>query len=81
MTGLPFAFAVWASNKKINDDFIQEFNLALKFGLDHRKEILSQLPDYTNFDPEYYLMNNLDFNLDGLKREAISKFLDLVKAL
>ena len=80
-TGLPFAFAVWAANKKIKDEFIYEFNSALEFGLNKREHILSQLPEYNHFNLEDYLMNRLDYNLDQLKREAISKFLELVKAL
>ena len=80
-TGLPFAFAVWASNKKINPEFISGLNSALKFGIDNRELILSQLPQYNGFDLQDYLMNRLDFNLDNLKREAIDKFLKLVKEL
>ena len=80
-TGLPFAFAVWASNKKINPKFILEFNSALKFGIDNRELILSKLPQYNGFDLQDYLLNRLDFNLDNLKREAIGKFLQLVKEL
>lgn len=80
-TGLPFAFAVWASNKKINPEFISEFNSALKFGIDNRELILSKLPQYNGFDLQDYLVNRLDFNLDNLKREAIGKFLQFVKEL
>ena len=80
-TGLPFAFAVWAANKKIKDEFIYEFNSALEFGLNNRKYILSQLPENNHFNLEDYLMNRMDYNLDELKREAIFKFLDLVKVL
>ncbi|WP_026898318.1 menaquinone biosynthetic enzyme MqnA/MqnD family protein [Daejeonella oryzae] len=80
-TGLPFAFAVWAANKKIEPAFISEFNLALKFGLANREQIIPGLPEYKNFDLADYLMHKLDFNLDEKKKEAISKFLDLVKDL
>jgi len=80
-TGLPFVFAVWAANKKIPQDFINEFNSALKFGLDHRKEMIAQLPSHKDFDLEDYLMNHVDFNLDSKKKEALEKFLGLVKSL
>ncbi|MGY8989788.1 MAG: MqnA/MqnD/SBP family protein, partial [Flavobacteriales bacterium] len=33
MTGLPFVFACWISNKNIDENFLSEFNSALKFGL------------------------------------------------
>lgn len=80
-TGLPFAFAVWASNKPVSEEFIAEFNEALKFGLDHREEILTELTPRNDFDFEDYLMNRINYHLDEKKREAISKFHELIKAL
>jgi chorismate dehydratase len=49
-TGLPFVFAVWASNKPIPEDFKIAFNEALKYGLDHRKEVISGLDEIENLD-------------------------------
>ena len=80
-TGLPFVFAVWAANKPIAEDFAIAFNVALKYGLDHRREVISELPRHNNFDLKDYLMNRINFNLDNKKREALSRFLDLVKTL
>ena len=34
-TGLPFVFACWIANKEIDEDFIKEFNKALKFGVNN----------------------------------------------
>ena len=80
-TGLPFAFAVWAANKPVSEAFVDEFNAALKFGLDHRAEVLKELTPRADFDFEDYLMNRIDYDLSTRKREAINLYLDLVKAL
>ncbi len=80
-TGLPFTFAAWIANKPIPQEFIDEFNISLKFGLDHRAEVLKQLPERPDFDLEDYLMKKLDFDLTQDKKKALYLFLDYIKAL
>jgi chorismate dehydratase len=80
-TGLPFVFAAWIANKSIPQDFIAEFNQALKVGLDQRAELLKELPTRPDFDLEDYLMHKLDFDLTDDKRKALYLFLDYIKAL
>lgn len=80
-TGLPFVFAVWASNKPIPEDFKIAFNNALKYGLDHRKEVIAGLPEVENLDLEDYLTRKIDFNLDEQKLIALEKFLGLIRTL
>lgn len=80
-TGLPFAFAVWASNKPIPEAFKLAFNAALKLGLDHREDVLKSLSKVENFDLDDYLMKKVDFNLDDEKLKAISKFHQLIREL
>jgi len=80
-TGLPFVFAVWASNKPIPEDFKIAFNAALKFGLENRKEVIAGLAKVEKLDLDDYLMYKIDFNLDQDKLIALAKFLDLIKAL
>jgi chorismate dehydratase len=80
-TGLPFVFAAWIANKPIPTDFIQQFDKALKYGLDHRKELLKDLPQHPDFDLEDYLINKLDFDLTEDKKKALYLFLDYIKAL
>jgi chorismate dehydratase len=80
-TGLPFVFAAWIANKPIPADFVTEFNSALKTGLDHRAELLKELPSRADFDLEDYLMHKLNFDLTEDKREALYLFLDYIKAL
>jgi chorismate dehydratase len=80
-TGLPFVFAAWIANKPIPADFIKDFNQSLKFGLDHRAELIKTLPSRPDFDLEDYLMHRLDFTLTDDKRKALYLFLDYIKAL
>lgn len=81
LTGLPFVFAAWIANKPIPKEFTNEFNAALKIGLDHRIALLSELPVHPDFDLEDYLMHKLDFYLTEDKKKALYLFLDYVKAL
>jgi chorismate dehydratase len=80
-TGLPFCFAAWIANKPIPQEFVDEFNKALKFGLDHRAELFKELPKIANFDVEDYLMHKIDFELTEDKKKALYLFLEFVKAL
>ncbi|WP_432711640.1 menaquinone biosynthetic enzyme MqnA/MqnD family protein [Pedobacter sp.] len=80
-TGLPFLYAAWIANKAIPEDFIAEFNEALLFGLDHRKELLKELPEFERFDMEDYLMNKLNFELTAEKKQAMDLFLSYIERL
>lgn len=80
-TGLPFIYAAWVANKEIPQPFIDEFNEALKFGLDHRKEVLASLPAVTNFDLEDYLYHKLQFDTTSDGEKAMHLFLEYIKAL
>ncbi|MEO6850817.1 MAG: menaquinone biosynthesis protein [Mucilaginibacter sp.] len=81
LTGLPFVFAAWIANKPIPVEFTAEFNASLKYGLDHRAELLKELPDRSDFDLGDYLMHKLDFDLTEDKKKALYLFLDYLKAL
>ncbi len=80
-TGLPFAFAVWASNKPIDQAFIDEFNEVLKYGLDRRDEVIASLPSVPNFDLHDYLKTRIDYPLTDEKREAIKRFHQYIQEL
>lgn len=79
--GLPFVFAVWAANKVIHDNFLLDFNAALKYGLDHRNVVIEQLPSRENFDFGDYLTNKIDYRLDHKKLEALSTFHQFIREL
>ena len=75
---LPFVFACWTSNRKLEDSFIKEFNDALAFGLDNIENSLRTLPHIFDYTFAYnYLKNNISFNLSPDKREELSEFWSL----
>ncbi len=80
-TGLPFVFAAWIANKPLYAEFVEEFNQSIKFGLNHRTELLKELPKRQDFDLEDYLMHKLDFELTEDKKKALYMFLEYIKAL
>jgi chorismate dehydratase len=60
---------------------VNEFNASLKFGLDHRPELLKSLLRRTDFDLEDYLLHKLDFDLSEDKKKALQLFLDYINSL
>lgn len=80
-TGLPFAYAVWAANKEIPQDFLNTFNKALKLGLDNREEVLKGIPEHENIDIREYLLNSINYDLSDKKHEAIKRFHHYIGAL
>lgn len=80
-TGLPFLFAAWIANKPIPQQFMDEFNASLKYGLDNRAAVISALPARSDFDLDDYLMHKLDFSLNQDKEKALYMFIDYIKKL
>ncbi|RDC57646.1 radical SAM protein [Pedobacter chinensis] len=80
-TGLPFMYAAWVANKEIDQAFKDEFNAALKFGLEHRKEVLKELPKTENFDLEDYLYHKLQFDVTEDRKKALNMFLGYIEEL
>lgn len=81
LTGLPFAYAVWVSNKKLPDSFEQKFNEALKDGVSRPDDIIPGLPVFPNFDYHHYLNESLNYHLDEAKKKAIEKYLEWYREL
>lgn len=81
MTGLPFTFAAWIANKPIPQEFIDEFNQSLQYGLDHREELFKELTMRDDFDIKDYLTKKIDFPLTDAKKQALYLFLDYIRAL
>lgn len=80
-TSLPFVYAAWVANKELPEAFKTAFDEALKYGLDHRAEVVKTLNPVSNFDLNDYLMNKLDFSLTAEKREALDRFLAYIRQL
>ncbi|WP_294182763.1 MULTISPECIES: menaquinone biosynthetic enzyme MqnA/MqnD family protein [unclassified Sphingobacterium] len=80
-TGLPFAFALWVSNKELPVSFVEQFNEALSYGVEHATDVIAGLPEFKGFDYSKYLTQHLDFHLTDKKREAVQLYLRYLKAL
>ena len=83
-TGLPFVFACWAANKKINQEFIDEFNAALKSGVENISAVVAEMGQtgvIQGAELEQYLTKNIDFKLDSEKRNALKLFLSLLEKI
>jgi chorismate dehydratase len=65
------------------DAFVTEFNKALKYGIEHRTELISQLKASTSYktDVENYLKNSISYTYDSDKKQALSLFLELAGKL
>jgi chorismate dehydratase len=77
MTGLPFVFATWVANKRLDDSFIQSFNEAVGTGLQHIDEIAGNtvLQDYSLYQ---YYTKNISYTLDAEKQQALALFLQKI---
>ncbi len=73
-TGLPFVFAAWISNKKLDADFINLFNEANAYGLSRIEEIVKDNP-YMIFDLHSYYSRYIKYDLNPEKRKALEIFL------
>lgn len=73
---LPFVFAYWVKTKPIDLNFIEKFNKALKWGLQHKQEALET---YLHADQILldYLMNDISYNFDEQKMEGLKAFYSL----
>jgi chorismate dehydratase len=77
MTGLPFVFAAWISNKKMTAAFNQAFNNATALGL-HQLDTIAALHPYTDFNLLEYYKKNISYTFDEDKKIALQKFLQLL---
>ena len=77
MTGLPFVFAAWVTNKNLSNSFVTNFNKALEKGLSDIDQALIQeggnYPHCAN--PKDYLNNKISYRLDTKKLEGMELFL------
>ncbi len=79
MTGLPFVFAAWVSNKELPALFKEKFNKATAEGLQHIDEIVAANPLPMYSLKEYYT-KNISYKLDEKKLLGLQLFLKLLSA-
>ncbi len=81
LTGLPFVFAAWVANKKLDEGFKLRFNEALHFGIQNieASSLEFKNPLTKHVDVVDYLKNNINYNLDASKHQAMELFLKYAK--
>jgi chorismate dehydratase len=83
-SGLPFVFACWASNRKLDKDFITDFNNSLSRGVSNIEKVVKKFGTTGTITGEVlkkYLTENIDYRLDDQKKKGMNLFLDLMKKL
>ncbi|MCQ2959134.1 MAG: menaquinone biosynthesis protein [Bacteroidales bacterium] len=78
---LPFVFAAWVANKKLSESFIQDFDSACEYGINHIDEAIRFTNKSFSFDIHNYLHQSVEFSLNNEKYQAIELFFEKAKAL
>ena len=78
MTGLPFVFAAWITNRKLSADTVEKFIQAKETG----KKLISQICDeflhlIDKKECLSYLTNNISYDLTPDKIKAVNEFFNL----
>ncbi|MDB4656091.1 menaquinone biosynthesis protein [Flavobacteriales bacterium] len=74
LTGLPFVFACWVSNKPLNSDFILNFEKALSQGVENKTQSIAELHGSVNASLVRYVEESISYHLDDKKRQAMKLF-------
>jgi len=80
LTGLPFVFAAWISNKKLSNDFIENFNTATGRGVQVIDTIVAQNP-YPLFNLKKYFEQHISYVFDDEKKAGLHLFLEKLQSL
>jgi chorismate dehydratase len=80
MTGLPFVFAAWVSNKKMSPGFIAGFNKANELGFNNLELIVQQQQNHM-YDLHQYYTKNISYGLDEKKKEGMQLFLQKIATI
>ena len=79
LTEMPFVFATWTSNKKLDDKFVQSFNEATQSGIRNLDEVVANNP-YDLFDLKAYYTEYISYSLDDNKISGMQLFLKKLSA-
>ncbi len=79
-TGLPFVFATWIANKPIPAEFMNAFDKANAYGLNHLQEVIAGIPASEQvYDLHKYYTENISYAFTAEKRKGLDLFLSLLK--
>jgi chorismate dehydratase len=73
-SGLNFVFAAWVSNRELDVNFIREFNLANRKGVESIEQVIAENP-YPVFDLNKYYRYHINYKLDEKKKLGMEEFL------
>jgi chorismate dehydratase len=77
MTGLPFVFAAWISNKALDPSWVERFDQANAFGVKNIPLVIEQVQE-TFFDLTNYYTLFLNYSLDEEKMKGLNLFLEML---
>lgn len=76
LTGLPFVFACWVSNKQLENNFISSFQEALDLGLSAKEKAIESMHGALNESLVRYVEESISYQLDDKKRQGMKLFHD-----
>ena len=77
MTGLPFVFAAWISNKALDPQWVERFDNANAYGVRNIPLVLEQITE-TFFDFKKYYLSYLSYPFDEEKKKGLNLFLKML---
>ena len=83
-SGLPFVFACWTANKKLSEEFIDEFCKALQLGVDNIDAVVENFGKTGTITGDVlkkYLTENIDYDFNEEKKRGLKLFLELIQKL
>jgi len=83
-SGLPFVFACWTANRILDNEFIKEFNKALRSGVKNINAVVEKFGNtgtITGKVLKKYLTENIDYDLNEEKKKGLKLFLELMEKL
>ncbi len=80
MTGLPFVFAAWISNKALDAGWVRRFDEANAFGIRNIPEVIKHSSIH-EFDLQEYYTRYLSYFLDDKKKAGLDLFLKMLPGI
>lgn len=86
LIGLPFVFATWTANKPIDNELVEQLNLAFSYGISHidkaMKKFEEKIRKVSQFaDIKKYLSQDIKYNFGSEQKKALNFFLKEISEL